>query len=292
MGGGAVEHETGKIGLQDFRRREGGQRRRPLGAPQTDRDAGAGAAGTARALVCRGTGDPDRLQSRQSCRRLVSRQAGQSAVDDDTNAVDGDRRLGDRRRQHHLAPPGRRGPDRRILRPAFHVAEERDDVGIGGDPAGQTLRRALDLALAGQEGQHAALLAGERATDCLRDRVLDRCFGQAFLVADVDWKAAARTLDHRRIAEQAGDTRAVERGRHDQEPQVRPERALDVEGQREAEVAVQRTLVELVEQYGCDSRQFRIVEDHARQDAFGDDQDPGVSGGAVFHSHRVADGAA
>ena len=49
--GGAVEHQAGEIGLQDFGRREGRQRRGLFGAPQPDRDAGLRAAGAAGALV-------------------------------------------------------------------------------------------------------------------------------------------------------------------------------------------------------------------------------------------------
>ena len=49
--GGAVEQQAGQVGLEDFRRREGRQRRRLLGAPQPDRDARLRAAGAAGALV-------------------------------------------------------------------------------------------------------------------------------------------------------------------------------------------------------------------------------------------------
>ena len=74
--------------------------------------------------------------------------------------------------------------------------------------------------------------------------------------------------------------------------QVGAQRALHVERQRQPEIAVERTLVEFVEEHGGDAGQFRIVEDHAGEHAFGDDQNPGARRGAVFHAHGVADGFA
>ena len=48
---------------------------------------------------------------------------------------------------------------------------------------------------------------------------------------------------------------------------------LHVERERGAEIAVEMTLVEFVEQDRADAGKLRIVLDHARQNAFGDDFD-------------------
>jgi hypothetical protein len=75
-------------------------------------------------------------------------------------------------------------------------------------------------------------------------------------------------------------------------PSSEAERALHVERQRETEIAVERALVKLVEQDRADAGQFGVVEDHARQHAFGDDEDARRRRLATFHAHGVADGFA
>ena len=199
--------------------------------------------------------------------------------------------LRNRSRQHHLAPPGRRRADRRVLRAPVEIAVERHHVDVGADAALQQRGSALDLALAGQEGEHAAALLRQRLPHRACNRILHRRARRALGMARLDRKAPAGALHHRGVAEQARDPRAVERRRHDQQPQVRPQGALHVERQREAEIGIQRTLVELVEKHGGDAREFRIVEDHARQDALGRDEDPCARGHPGFHAHGIADRA-
>ena len=214
---GAVEHEARQVGLQDFGRREGRHRRRLLGTPETNGDAGPGAAGAAGALVGRGARDAHRLQAGQPGRRLIFRQARQAAVDDDTHPVDGDGGLGDGRCQHHLAAAGGRRADRGVLRFRVELSIERDEVRIGGQPPLQALGSALDLALAGQEGEHGAGLVAQRRAHRLRHRVLYGLAGRTLAVADVDGIGAARALEHRRAGQERSDPRAVQRRRHDHE---------------------------------------------------------------------------
>ncbi len=117
--------------------------------------------------------------------------------------------------------------------------------------------------------------------------------GRPFVVANVDGKGAALALDDRRADEQSGNPRAVERRRHHQQSQVGPQRTLHVERQRQAEIAVERALVELVEEHGRDARQVpgssRIMRASTpsvttRIFVFAD--------AAVFHAHGIADRAA
>ena len=89
--------------------------------------------------------------------------------------------------------------------------------------------------------------------------------------------------------QQRRDPRAVERRRHDEQAQVRPQPVLHVERQRQSEIAVERALVELVEDHGRDAGKFGIVEDHPRQHAFGHDLDAGLRRHPAFHAHGVAD---
>ena len=62
--------------------------------------------------------------------------------------------------------------------------------------------------------------------------------------------------------------------------------------EREAGVAVDRTLVEFVKADQADAFEHRIVEQHARQHAFGDDLDPRRCTDARITAHAPADGVA
>jgi hypothetical protein len=64
--------------------------------------------------------------------------------------------------------------------------------------------------------------------------------------------------------------------------------SLGVEGQRQAEIHVDGALVHLVEEHRGDALQRRVVEDHADEDAGGDQLDAGVAG----HLRVVADAVA
>ncbi len=109
---------------------------------------------------------------------------------------------------------------------------------------------------------------------------------------DFHRKAAPGAFDHRRAAEQSSDPRAVDGGRHDDEPEVGPQRSLHVEGERQPEIAVEGTLVEFVEEDGGNPGEFGIVEDHARQNALGYDQDAGFVRRLALHAHGKANGFA
>ena len=52
--------------------------------------------------------------------------------------------------------------------------------------------------------------------------------------------------------------------------QVGPQRGLHIARERDTEVAMQMSLVELVKQDRTDARQFGILLQHAREDALGD----------------------
>ncbi len=95
--------------------------------------------------------------------------------------------------------------------------------------------------------------AAQRPHDRIRDLPLDRDARVAPEIARLDREGAAGALDHRRLAEQPADARAVERRRHDQELEVLAQSLLHVAGERQAEIGVERALVELVEEDGGDA---------------------------------------
>ena len=59
--------------------------------------------------------------------------------------------------------------------------------------------------------------------------------------------------------------------------------------ERKAEIRIEGPLVEFIEQHGRDTVEFRIVEDHAYEDTFGDHLDPGPLADPVVEPHAVAD---
>ncbi len=129
--------------------------------------------------------------------------------------------------------------------------------------------------MSGQEDQRVAALLAERAAHSRRRLVLEPI---ARIAAEhrrvVDRETAPETLDDRRIVEQPRDPRTIERGRHHEHAQVFAQAALRVERKRKSEIGVERTFMEFVEQHRRDAGEFRIVEDHAREHALGNDLDP------------------
>ena len=104
-----------------------------------------------------------------------------------------------------------------------------------------------------------------------------RARGSGSSIKGLDREGAAGAFDDRGIGEQAGDAGAVDGGGHDEDAQVGAKRG-GVEGQGEAEVAIEAAFVEFVEEHGGDAGQLGIVQQHAGEDAFGDDFDAGAGG--------------
>ena len=121
---------------------------------------------------------------------------------------------------------------------------------------------------------------------------LDRGTRIAPQIAGLDRKGAAGAFDHRRIVQQAGDMRGIERRRHDDQPEILAQPGLHVAGERQAEIGVERAFVELVEQQGRDAVEPGILEHPAREHALGDDLDAGRPRYLGAEAHPIADGLA
>ena len=91
------------------------------------------------------------------------------------------------------------------------------------------------------------------------------------------------------MAEERGDAGAVDRRRHDEEPQILAQPLLHVARQREAEIGIERALVEFVEQDGGDPVEHRVVEHEPREHALGDDFDPRAPRHLRAEAHPQAD---
>ena len=165
------------------------------------------------------------------------------------------------------------GPERAVLLGGRHLAVERQHLGV---EAGQALGGAADLAPAGEEGEHVAVDARASAARMAPAIASGRSRGigeVAGAVLDPHGKGAALALDHRAVAEEAREGGAVDGGGHGQQAQLRPQRALQVQAEREGEVGVEVALVRLVEQHRRDAFEAGVGLQAADEQAFGDHLD-------------------
>ena len=173
---------------------------------------------------------------------------------------------------------------------AGKIAVKGCNHGVCRKPVRQDFRRSADFSLSGKKGEQRAVFLCKEATDGLRRKGGDVLAGRPLGMANVDGKGPAAAFDRRCVAEHGADALDVERRRHDQQFQVFPERGLDVDGERQPEIAVERTFVELVEDDEAEPGEFRLVEHHAAEDAFGYDLDSRLGRDAGVEPRAVADG--
>ena len=291
--GRAVQQQPGEIGREDGRL---GKRLQRAGAgllPEAVADTRLGAAGTPAPLIGGGAAHPHRLQAGQSETRLVARDPGEAAVDDDADPFDRQRRFGDRGRQHDLADARGRRRHRLILRPAIHRGEKRHHQATRAEIAcRKPFGDAQDLALSGKKHEKGAAFVRQRAQHRAGDGLLDALHGVATDVERRHGEGAALRFDHRRAFQQPAHARAIERRRHDEKVQVGPQ-SPGIERQGKAEIGIERALVIFVEDHRRDPLQAGIVQDHADENALRHDLDPCRSGyralEAYAQAHRLAD---
>ena len=129
--------------------------------------------------------------------------------------------------------------------------------------ARQPLGGPLDLGDAGQEGEQAALAPRPARGGSRRPSLLDPAFGDAAEMAQRERMARPSLSTTGAPPISAAKRAAVERRRHRDQPQIRPQTRLRIEREREAEIAVQAAFMDLVEQHRGDAGQFRIGLDAA-----------------------------
>ena len=151
---------------------------------------------------------------------------------------------------------------------------------------------AADLGGAGKKHQERSGLRAQRPHRRVGDLPLDRRPRIAPEIAGLDRKGAAGALDHRRVVEKLTHARAIERRRHHQELELGAQALLHVARERQAEVGIERALVEFIEYDGGDVGERGILENEAGEHAFG--HHFGARGGGDFgaETHAVADACA
>ncbi len=160
-----------------------------------------------------------------------------------------------------LRRPGGAGRDGAVLLVAGKRAIERDDVGRGVGAAFELRLGAADFGGAGQKRQQRARLGAHRARDRVGHLRLDRPRVAAEHSASRPGKARPSLAITGASPSNLGHARAVDGRRHDEEPQILAQALLHVARQREAEIGIERALVEFVEQHRGDAVEHRIVED-------------------------------
>src|SRR5204862_8152803 len=76
-----------------------------------------------------------------------------------------------------------------------------------------------------------------------------------------------------RALQMSGEPRRIERGRHDQNPQIFPQTLAHIEGKGEPQIAIKAAFMELVKNNEPRILQFRIMLQTPCENAFGDDFD-------------------
>ena len=165
--GGAIEKQTREIGVEDFGRREGWKRGRRGVLPQPIANSGADPAGAPASLIGGSARDAHRLEPGDADIGLVNRNAGEAAIDHDADIGEREARLGDRGREHELAPSRSCGRDGTILPLGFEPAVQRQDVEALRLVARGAPRGALACArsLLGPAGRRGCRLALARARE-------------------------------------------------------------------------------------------------------------------------------
>ena len=276
------EHEAGEFAARDLRPRA---RLQALAfRPQPITPAFGDAASTAGALGRRRLRDGDGVESTHATAGIEAWFARESGVNDHAHARKGHARLGDIGREHDATPIARAQYPRLLLDRQLAVQQQH----LGLDLV-QHARALFEFVLAGQEAEQVA--------GVLHQGLLHRAFQlerQRLLRARREMRdrhriTAAGAGQARRV-EEARELLAIERGRHHHKAQVFAQAGLHVDTEREAEVAVQMALMEFVEQNRADAFEHRVILEHAREDAFGDDFNARRRRYLRFEADAITDG--
>ena len=228
-------------------------------------------------------------QPRGPGRAVEFRAAGQAGIDDDRDAVERERCLGDGSCQHDPPTPLGIAPDRGALARRIDLPVQREDERIR-QAAFQPFARALDLAHAWQEGKDVARLFAPGRADRLGDRVFHRDLWHRAQPFDLQRVRAPRAFDHTRIVtEQRAEARAVDGRRHDQHAQILAQHRPAFERERKPQVAVEVPFVRFVEQYRRNACQLGIGKHGVDENRLGHDQHARSCGSLRVEPGQITD---
>ena len=289
---GHLEDHAREVRAQDLRVGELRPRVEVLLRIEPNADPVGDAAAAALALVGRRARDRLDRQPLHLQARAVARDPREAGVDDEADARNRQRGLGDVRREHDaprlatLLPTedllllGGREP--RVQRQHLHARPQ---------SPGEQLCRVANLPLPREEREHVTVPLGEQLLDGVGERVEQLLVPLWRPVADLDRIRAAGDLDDRRAAEVLAETLRVDGRARDDQLEIRATRQDAVQA-AEQEVDVERALVRLVDDHRVVAAQQRIAADLGKQQTVGDQSNQGVLRAAIVKADRVADRAA
>ena len=247
-------------------------------SPQAHATARRGAASPAGALVGAGAADALDEQRVDAAIGIEARDPGEAAVDDHPDAVDGQRSFRDVGGDDDLAPVVAGHGGVLVGGGEFAMQGQHDEVASRAR-VGDGVDRAADFVASGHEDEHVTFTRMGEPLELPGGGVPDREVARRFVeVFDIHGKGATGGSEHVARGEVALQHGGIERGRHDDEPQVGPVLFLQIEGAREGDVPVEMPLVELVEDDDADAAQFVIGEHLPEQYPLGDKADARLRG--------------
>ena len=214
------------------------------------------------------------------------------AVDDDVDALDRERRLGDVGGQHDSPPTGRGRPQCGVLLLERHGAGQPANVDAALRQVAERTGDAVDLGDPGQEDEHVTRLLSQRRAHGRDDRRFQPVLAAAGQPAHVDGVRGAGRRDDRCGAcvrgQQAGEASGLGGRRHREDAQIRAPARCRVDRQGQPDVRREVAFVDLVEHHGGDAGQLRRLLQPTRQHPLGHHLDPGVPPDAPLVPRLVA----
>ena len=220
--------------------------------PQAMTSARRGASGAAFALICTGAADGLQQQRADAALGIVTSHAGDAAVHDMADAVDGDAGLSDVGRDDHFAQRVRRKGA--VLLLWFELAMQRDaSHAFPRSQAAQGIERALDFATSRHEDEDVAgVFVVQDALDGLRGLHGDRALIRHREIADLDGKTLPFGDEDRALVQIRRHRLGIQRGGHHHHRQIRPLGLLKVLHQSQRHIAEQVSLVKLIKDHRAD----------------------------------------
>jgi hypothetical protein len=284
-----LQRQRREIGFEDLRCAPIGSSDLLGPGPESPADTRGQTPSTSGTLIGAGAWDGLGHQPGQTRAWVKAWLACQARVEHHPDALDGQAGLGQIRGQDQTPPSTTVRAQRSILLRRRQRAMQRQDLEVRPRNSGQGLTCPFDLRRTGQEGQDVARLLHQRLTR-RRDQGVHRISVRGALgIADLDRKGPTLGMQDRGVAQELCNGFGLQGRRHDQETQIGSQTAHAVQRQREPQIRVQTALMELVEDHQPDPVQCRIALQTSRQDALGDDLDPGARTEATLEADLIAD---
>jgi hypothetical protein len=168
---GHLEDHAREVRSQDLRVGELRPRVEIVLRVEPDADPVGNAAAAAFALVGRRARDRLDRQPLDLQPRAVAGHPGDAGIDDEADAGDGHRRLGDVRREDDAASVGPVSAEDLLLIGGREPRVQRQYVDARPQPSAEHLRGVADLPLSREEREHVTVAFGEQLLDGVRQRV-------------------------------------------------------------------------------------------------------------------------